>query len=300
MPWITLDNLKRFWKGLRTTPITFTGEIDLQNTTRYKGNEIATKADVEAGEPDLTQYMKKTADSNLIMGDYGLLFPATTISVKTFNQVPMLTIKHTGRGVNVDGNLMVKNVFVATIDDVRTAIPTKVSQFTNDSGYATKTELENGFTTASLTVSGETSVPTPATTNNSNTVANTEFVHGVVNDLVNGAPTALDTLQELATALGNDPNFSTTILNKIGEKESKTDAQIEYKKLQDGVDACYTKDETMSAKDTKQLIYNTVSTAAQKIENEIPTKVSQLTDDVGIAKISNGHLILNGSELWVE
>lgn len=131
---------------------------------------------------------------------------------------------------------------------VTSDLPTKTSQLTNDSNfatiaqlpdltvYATKTELENGFTTASLTVSGETSVPTPSTENNSKTIANTEFVHGVVSNLVNGAPTALDTLQELATALGNDPNFSTTILNKIGEKESKTDAKIEYKKLQDSID----------------------------------------------------------------
>ena len=95
----------------------------------------------------------------------------------------------------------------------------------------------DSVSTSSLTVSRETSVPTPATTNKSKTIANTEFVHGVVSDLVNGAPTALDTLQELASALGNDPNFSTTILNKIGEKESKTDAQIEYKKLQDSIDA---------------------------------------------------------------
>lgn len=101
-----------------------------------------------------------------------------------------------------------------------------------------------------LTASGETSVPTPSIENNSKTVANTEFVHGVVSDLVNGAPDALDTLQELATALGNDPNFSTTILNKIGEKESKTDAQIEYKRLQDA----------------------------------IPTKVSQLSNDSGYQK----------------
>lgn len=119
-----------------------------------------------------------------------------------------------------------------------------------------KTYTYNGKTwddsvnTSSLTVSGETSVPTPATANNSKTIANTEFVHGVVSNLVNGAPTALDTLQELATALGNDPNFSTTILNKIGEKESKTDAQIEYKKLQDA----------------------------------IPTKVSQLSNDSGYQK----------------
>lgn len=106
---------------------------------------------------------------------------------------------------------------------------------------------DDSVATASLTVSGETSVPTPSTTNNSKTIANTEFVHGVVSDLVNGAPTALDTLQELADALGNDPNFSTTILNKIGEKESKTDAQIEHKRLQDA----------------------------------IPTKVSQLSNDSG-------------------
>lgn len=94
----------------------------------------------------------------------------------------------------------------------------------------------DSVSTSSLTVSGETSVPTPATTNKSNTIANTEFVHGVVSNLVNGAPTALDTLQELATALGNDPNFSTTILNKIGEKENKTDAQIEHEKLQNEID----------------------------------------------------------------
>lgn len=119
-----------------------------------------------------------------------------------------------------------------------------------------KTYMYNGETwddsvnTSSLTVSGETSVPTPSTENNSKTIANTEFVHGVVSNLVNGAPTALDTLQELASALGNDPNFATTILNKIGEKESKTDAQIEHKRLQDA----------------------------------IPTKVSQLSNDSGYQK----------------
>lgn len=33
---------------------------------------------------------------------------------------------------------------------------------------------------------------------------------------------------------------------------------------------------------------------------DLPTKVSQLTDDVGIAKIVDGHLSINGSELWIE
>ena len=116
----------------------------------------------------------------------------------------------------------------ATKEELETECVDKINQL--------NTALKNGFTTASLTVSGETSVPTPSTENNSKTIANTEFVHGVVSDLVNGAPDALDTLQELAKALGNDPNFSTTVLNQIGEKESKTDAQIEHKKLQSAID----------------------------------------------------------------
>ena len=247
MLWITLDNLKKFWKGLRTNPITFTGEIDLQNTTRYKGNEIATKADISA------------VGSNITVD--GVLSATST------NPVQNKVIK-----TELDKKAPLN------------AVPTKVSQLTNDSNYATNTELANGLTTASLTVSGETNVPTPATTNKSKTIANTEFVHGVVGDLVNGAPAALDTLQELATALGNDPNFSTTILNKIGEKESRADAQIEYERLQNAIPT-----------KTSQL----TNDANFAKTSDIPTKTSQLTNDSGFAVIRNGHLVINGSELWI-
>jgi hypothetical protein len=139
----------------------------------------------------------------------------------------------------------------------------------------------DSVSTSSLTVSGETGVPTPATTNNSKTIANTEFVHGVVSDLVNGAPTALDTLQELATALGNDPNFSTTILNKIGEKESKTDAQIEYKRLQDAIPTKVSQLTNDSRYITNADISLEISAAKAEVRADIPTKVSQLTNDAG-------------------
>ena len=66
-----------------------------------------------------------------------------------------------------------------------------------------------------LTASGETSVPTLASETDSDAIASTKFVHAVVNALVNGAPEALDTLKELSKALGDDPNFSTTILKKL-------------------------------------------------------------------------------------
>jgi hypothetical protein len=49
--------------------------------------------------------------------------------------------------------------------------------------------------------------------------ANT-YTDGKITDLVNGAPELLDTLNELAAALGNDENFSTTITTLIGTKAS--------------------------------------------------------------------------------
>ncbi|NWK11312.1 hypothetical protein [Clostridium cadaveris] len=42
-----------------------------------------------------------------------------------------------------------------------------------------------------------------------------------INGLMNGAPGALDTLKELADAMGNDPNFSATLTNKIATKVDK-------------------------------------------------------------------------------
>lgn len=78
----------------------------------------------------------------------------------------------------------------------------------------------------SLTVTGSTSVPTANADNNSKTVANTAFVKTAIANLVNGAPSQLDTLQELSAALGNDANFSATVAKEIGEKLDKAGGAI--------------------------------------------------------------------------
>lgn len=49
-------------------------------------------------------------------------------------------------------------------------------------------------------------------------IANTMFVENTVRALIGAAPGALDTLVELAAALGNDPNFATTITNALAAK----------------------------------------------------------------------------------
>lgn len=79
---------------------------------------------------------------------------------------------------------------------------------------------------ASPTFTGTPKAPTAAAGTNTTQIATTAFVQTAVSDLVNSAPEALDTLSELSAALGDDPNFATTIATQIGEKLSKDDPYL--------------------------------------------------------------------------
>lgn len=57
------------------------------------------------------------------------------------------------------------------------------------------------------------------------TYSTKEYVTQKISELVNSAPETLDTLNELATALNNDPNFATTIVTQLGTKVDKIDGK---------------------------------------------------------------------------
>jgi microcystin-dependent protein len=67
-------------------------------------------------------------------------------------------------------------------------------------------------------LSGTPTAPTAAVGTNTTQIATTEFVRTEVSNLVASAPAALDTLDELAAALGDDANFATTTATAIGLK----------------------------------------------------------------------------------
>lgn len=75
-------------------------------------------------------------------------------------------------------------------------IPKKTSDLTNDSGFLTQHQSLNGLATET-------------------------YVNTKVAGIVNSAPETLDTLNELAIALGNDPNFATTMATELGNKVDK-------------------------------------------------------------------------------
>jgi hypothetical protein len=70
-----------------------------------------------------------------------------------------------------------------------------------------------------LDLTGKTvTVATASAGDNDTTVASTAFVSTAIANLADSAPSTLDTLNELAAALGDDANFSTTVTNSIATK----------------------------------------------------------------------------------
>lgn len=101
-------------------------------------------------------------------------------------------------------------------------------------------------------------------------------VRQAISNLVDGADDALDTLKELAEALGNDPNFATTITNKLTELRTELQAEIERA----------TKAETDLANQIAQLNSDLVAKFKEflaKLEeaiNNFNTKIDDLEDKV--------------------
>jgi len=74
-------------------------------------------------------------------------------------------------------------------------------------------------------LSGTPTTPTPIAGTNTTQIANCIFVNTAISNLVASSPAALDTLNELAAALGNDANFSTTVTNSLASRVDLTTNQ---------------------------------------------------------------------------
>jgi len=72
---------------------------------------------------------------------------------------------------------------------------------------------------ASPALTGTPTAPTPAAGTNTTQVSTTAFVQTAIANLIDSSPGALDTLNELAAALGDDPNFATTVTNALAGKQ---------------------------------------------------------------------------------
>ncbi|EIZ1729870.1 tail fiber protein [Salmonella enterica] len=99
-----------------------------------------------------------------------------------------------------------------------TAIKTDNSTKLATTGYV-KNVVADYAPLASPGLTGKPTAPTAAQASNDTQLATTAFVKAALAALVASSPEALDTLNELAAALGNDPNFATTMTNALAGKQ---------------------------------------------------------------------------------
>jgi sulfur carrier protein ThiS len=102
---------------------------------------------------------------------------------------------------------------ISYVNGVTSAIQTQL-----DAKLATATASSTYAPLASPALTGVPTAPTAAANTNTTQIATTAYVQTEIADLIAAAPGALDTLDELAAALGDDAAFSTTVTNSIASK----------------------------------------------------------------------------------
>ncbi|EPR6610694.1 phage tail protein, partial [Salmonella enterica subsp. enterica serovar Newport] len=148
----------------------------------------------ESYKPQLTEGSGRTQTVRMVL----ITSSTDNITMKIDPAVVLATRKY------VDDKALELKVYVDDLMAKHLAAPDPHSQ------YAQKD---------SPTLTGIPKVPTPAAGNSTKQIANTEFVASSIAAMVGSAPAALDTLNELAAALGNDPNFATTMINALAGKQ---------------------------------------------------------------------------------
>ncbi|MEA5167138.1 phage tail protein [Enterobacter bugandensis] len=151
----------------------------------------------ESYKPQLAEGSGRTQTVRMVL----ITSSTDNITLKIDPSVVLATRKY------VDDKVLELKVYVDELMEKHTAASDPHTQ------YAPK---------ASPTFTGTPKAPTAAAGNNSTQLATTAFVQVAIAALVDSSPGALDTLNELAKALGNDPNFATTMTNALAGKMDKS------------------------------------------------------------------------------
>ena len=140
-------------------------------------------------------------EDGMVFADNGNLYIVADRANATSNSKIIFRVDGSSQKMQLDssGNLTIEG----TVDGVDIA--------------AAKTTLDSICTSNGNILNG-TFATTQAAGNNTARIATTAFVTTAIANLVDSAPGTLNTLNELAAALGDDPNFATTVTNSIATK----------------------------------------------------------------------------------
>jgi hypothetical protein len=198
---------------------TFTGTVVLPSTTSI-GNVSSTELGYVDGVTSAIQTQidaKAPLASPTFTGTVTL--PANTITQSMMSDDSVGTNEIVGLAITTEkiANSAVTSAKIAndTIVDADINSAAAIAQ-SKISGLSTSFGLKADLASPALT--GTPTAPTAAVATSTTQIATTAYVRGEISALVNSATSTLDTLGEIATALGNDANLSTTLTNSIALK----------------------------------------------------------------------------------
>ena len=174
------------------------------------------------------------AEGNLLVElDNGTIVDAGTVnlslSIGSITQGNPVSASITGAGLETELNIVLPNTEALGLGNVTNE--SKATMFNNPTftgtvsgvtaamvGLGSVTNESKATMFADAAFTGIPTAPTATAGTNTTQLATTQYVRTEVANLVNSAPGALDTLDELAQALGDDASFATTVTTSIGLK----------------------------------------------------------------------------------
>ena len=234
------------YNDLTDTPTIPADISDLTDTTNLLGHFSGAYADL-TGAPDLSVYQLAV---NAFSGAYADLTGLPTL-VTSYNDLTDTPTLFSGAYADLTGlPTLVTSYNDLTDTPTIPVVPTTISAFTNDSGFITDyavtqadvtqhqsaliiTESQISDLQSYLTSVAFTDLTTTPTTlsgygiTDAYTITQVDTaITAAVNEILGDAPALLDTLGEIADAVGDDANFVTTINNAISLKANSTDLAV--------------------------------------------------------------------------
>jgi hypothetical protein len=198
--------------------------------------------DIPAGEDGkIAQFGKIRHINTSVYSDGDVLYVSPTVAGELTNteptgadiSLPVAFVIHSGSNGTLftRTNNLNENAFATyaqgLLADSALQSGDNVSALTNDASYATTSYVDQAEADAISTAAADATTKADAALAGANTYTDT-----AVSNLVDTAPGTLDTLNELAAALGDDPNFATTVTDSIATKLDANANAVSASKLE--------------------------------------------------------------------
>ena len=141
----------------------------------------------------------KVYNNNGILKVHDITNSVDRVAIHSNGDITVVNNLDVGQGLDVTGNITV----TGTVDGV---------------DIAARNTLFGGLTSSSGVLTNGVTATTQSASDNSTKVATTAYTDTAIANLIDSSPNALNTLNELAAALGDDASFSTTVTNSIATK----------------------------------------------------------------------------------